>query len=98
MARVQFKAKVREVFGVGGEPRPYHYVAIPRFGRQHCAMNAMRRHPKLGGFANSDLFPNLLNWECRKVLGASEDLYLEEIPEGVTVATSGFLAVVSFEL
>jgi hypothetical protein len=98
MAQIQFKGKVRTV-RFTDEAKSYDYVQIPELDRKHCDMAAMRLHPKLGTFANSDLFRAMLQREKRRVFGnLSTQLKLNAIPDGVTVDTSGFLAVVTFEV
>jgi hypothetical protein len=96
MSRISFKGKIRQVYNVD-DSLAWEYIAIPKLERKHCDMNAMRKHPKLGGIANSDLFPNALARIQRDLFKGSE-LRLDRLPEGVSVDTSGFLAVVSFEV
>lgn len=98
MAQIQFKGKIRTV-RFTDESKNYDYIQIPELDRKHCNMDAMRSHPKLGPYANSDLFKAMLQREKRRVFGSlSTQLKLNAIPEGVTVDTSGFLAVVTFEV
>lgn len=50
-------------------------------------------------YFNSDLFPVILNRYYRRVIGEYRDfVYLDSLPEGMTVDTSKFLAVVRIEL
>ena len=49
-------------------------------------------------YFNSDLFPAMLNETYRKIVGDRDYLYLDSLPEGVTVDTSKFLAVVTIAL
>ena len=60
-------------------------------------MNGFRRHPKYGGLANSDLFPNLL---IRIVasLGIKSHLRLDQLPAGVSVDRSSFLATITVQV
>lgn len=46
-------------------------------------------------YFNSDLFPAMLNGAYRRVMGTREWCYLDALPEGVSVDTSKFLAVVT---
>lgn len=84
MARVSFKAKVQN-----------GRIKVPKLTRAHCDMNAMRAHPQLGAYANSDLFEGILHKRTRMI---GTHINLESIPHFVTVDASGFLAVVSFEV
>ena len=95
MARISFRGKIETVYNVD-ESIAWRFVKVPELARRHCDMNAMRRHPKFGGLANSDLFPNLLKRIKADKLG--ETVRLDRIPNGVTVDTSGFLAVVSLDV
>lgn len=97
MAKVQFKAKVQKIWTMD-ETSYYEYIQVPTFKTSHCDMNAFRKHPKFGGYANSQLFPAILDREKTRIFGNSDRLRLDAIPEGVTVDTSKFLAVVTFEL
>lgn len=90
MAKITFKVKIQETHD--GKK----YVNVPVFKRSHCDMNAFRCHPKYGGYANSDLFPAMLQRVRKEVTGSI--IYLDNIPENVSIDTSGFLAVVSFEV
>ena len=93
MAEVKFKAKVQNMWS--GDEIAYRYVAIPELRRGHCDMAAFRCHPKWGGLANSDLFPNVL----RRIRADLRDaIRLDRIPANVTVDTSGFLATVTIHV
>lgn len=94
MAQIQFRAKVQTVYNVD-DTVAWRYIQVPTLTRKHCDMSAFRSHPKFGGLANSDLFPNILAKIRREVLG--ETIRLDKIRDGVTVDESGFLAVVTFD-
>ena len=94
MATIQFKAKAHSVRYVDGTPA-YRYVPVPTLRRSHCDMAAFRKHPRYGGLANSDLFPNVLA-RIRSDLG--ERIRLDRIPSNVSVDESGFLASVTVEV
>lgn len=97
MATISFKTKIFTVYNADETPA-YDAVKLPReFTRAHCDMDAFRRHPKFGGLANSQLFPNVLSRIKRDMFGARDAIRLDQIPAGVTVDTTGFLAIVSFE-
>ena len=102
MARITFKGKVQDVWYVGDDSAPaYRYVQVPTLDRKHCDMAAFRAHPKYGAYANSDLFLGMLSRIRAQVFSdcaTSGHMRLDRIPAGVTVDTSGFLAVVSFDV
>lgn len=97
MAKIEFKGKVKNVYNID-ETIAYQYVAVPTFDRKHCDMHAFRQHHKFGAYANSDLFRGMLNRIRSDKFGDSGMLILSKVPEGITVDTSGFLAVVSFDV
>ena len=100
MARITFKGKVRDVYEADGKAVAWRYTQVPEFSRPHCDMNAFRSHKLYGGLANSDLFKNVLGRIRREKFGKLDPviLRLDRVPAGVSVDTSGFLAVVSFEV
>jgi hypothetical protein len=94
MSAITFKAKPQQVFNTDST-EAYRYVRVPIFTRAHCDMDAFRRHPRYGSFANSDLFPGILKRIRKERFGASGQLRLDRIPEGVSVDITGFLAIVT---
>jgi hypothetical protein len=91
-ATITFRAKVKTVWHANDpDLAAWRYVDVPALARRHCDMNAFRRHPKYGSYANSDLFPNVLA-RIRRDVG--ETIRLDRIPANVTADESGFLAVV----
>lgn len=96
MATVKFKAKVQAMRNGDGSVA-YEYIQVPELDRKHCDMPAFRTHPKYGAYANSDLFKGMLKRIRAEVFGGNY-LKLHAIPEAVSVDTSSFLAVVSFEV
>lgn len=91
-ATITFRAKVKTVWHAHDpDSVAWRYVDVPALARRHCDMNAFRRHPKYGSYANSDLFPGMLA-RIRRDVG--ETIRLDRIPASVTVDESGFLAVV----
>ena len=96
MATIKFKAKVQEMRNADGS-LAYEYLQVPEFDRKHCDMNTFRTHPKYGAYANSDLFKGVLKRIRSDVFGGGF-LKLNAAPETVSVDTSGFLAVVTFEV
>lgn len=96
-ARIQFRAKVTELFFVSGESAGKR-IQVPTLKRCHCDMREFRQHPKWGSYANSTLFEGILREIRAKHFGGSGVLKLDSIPEGVAVDTSGFLAQVTIEV
>ena len=95
MARIEFKAKVRNVHNIDGT-MAFRVLDVPTLTRSHCNVNAFRQHAKFGGLANSDLFLNVLARIKRERLG--ERIRLDKIPDGVAVDETGFLAVVTIDV
>lgn len=93
MPNVTFKTKVHKT--VSGAP----FIRIPNLTRAHCNMHEFRTHPKFGSVSNSNLFDGLLTGALRLQYGLTDRLMLDEdLPEGITVDDSGFLAVVTINL
>lgn len=97
MPTITFKAKVRTIYNMDNTPA-WQEIPVPTLTRSHTDMAAWRKHPKFGGWANSDMFPAILNRQAREVIGRQTTIRLDNIPAGVTVDTSGFLAVVTIEV
>jgi hypothetical protein len=101
MAKITFKAKVQKVYNMD-DTLAYSYVKIPKLNQRHCDMNAFRQHPKYGGYANSTLFPSILGRIVKELFTHSYSLgyiiKLDEIPEGVKVDTSKFLAEIEINV
>ena len=95
MAKISFKAKIQTVYNMD-DTVAYHCIKVPELTRSHCDMDAFRRHPKYRSYANSDLFPGMLRRIRKDKFG--ETIRLDKLPDGVTVDTSGFLAVVSISV
>jgi len=96
MANITFKSKIMTIYNMD-DSIAYEYIKLPKFTTTHCDMNAFRCHPKYSAFSNSKLFTSILAKIKREIFG-SNILKLSDIPEGVTVDTRGFLAVVSFDV
>jgi len=96
MPQVRFKAKVQRVVNMDGTPA-YEYVKVPALNRRHADMHAFRTHPEYGPLANSDFFPSVLA-HAAKAVAPEGIIRLDKVPDGVTVDTSGFLAVVTLDL
>lgn len=96
MAAITFKAKVERVTNMDGT-LAYELIKVPAIERRHCDMDAFRRHPKFGSYANSDLFKNLISRQL-KLAEISTHLRLDRLPACVQVDRSGFLANVTIEI
>lgn len=97
MAKISFRTKVQQVYH-SDDTLAYEYIQAPELKRSHCDMQAFRTHAKYGGYANSDMFPSMLARIRRDLFGSSGILKLSSVPDGVTVDTSGFLALVEFDV
>lgn len=97
MAKISFRAKVQQVYNMD-DTLAYEYVQVPVLQRKHCDMNAFRQHSKYGSYANSDMFPGMLARIRKEICNSSGWIKLSAIPEGVNVDTSGFLALVEFDV
>lgn len=96
MATITFRAKPETIHNVDGSVA-YVRIKVPMLTRNHCDMHAFRTHSKFGNYANSDLFPSMLAKIKREVLG--DYIRMDyTLPSGVTVDTSGFLALVTIEV
>lgn len=97
-AKITFKAKPYHLEGVySGEPDPHDRVKVPELKRSHCDMAAFRRHPKHGGYANSDMFPAVLKRIARQVAPHGY-LRLDRLPEGVTATPGALLTTITIEV
>jgi len=93
MATIQFKAKIQSVYR--GDSIAYEYVSVPELTRKHCNMHEFRLHPKLGAYANSDLFAAMLRRIRSELLRGKIGLQLNDLPDNVKIDTSKLLAVVT---
>jgi len=96
MATIAFRGKVREVQYVDGT-HAYRYVQVPQLGTRHCDIAQFRTHPKYGMYANSDLLPGSLR-KLRERMFPNGYVRLDNVPDGVTVDESGFLAEVTISV
>lgn len=95
MARISFKGKIETIYNTDGSVA-YRRVRVPAIERRHCDMPAFRCHAKFRAYANSDLFPGMLRRIRAERLG--EYVRLDQVPPGVNVDTSRFLATVSIDV
>jgi len=90
---IQFRAKIREF--VDGE----RYFDLKRtIGAKDADRDALRRHPVFGAYANSNLMDGILRGHVSRIFRNRDWCSMNELPPGVTVDDSGFLAVVSIEI
>ena len=96
MPTITFRGKVEPVYHPDNT-LAYELIKVPRLERRHCDMSGFRRNPRYGGLADSDLFPNLL---IRIVasLGIKSRLRLDQLPAGVSVDRSSFLATITVQV
>jgi hypothetical protein len=96
MAKISFRAKLQQMFNMD-HTLAYEYINVPVLKRHHCDMQAFRTHDNYGAYANSDLFLGMLA-RIRRDRFKDGIIKLNDIPSGVTVDTSGFLALVEFDV
>lgn len=96
MPTIEFRAKIQSVYTPENE-HAYDLVKVPAIKRSHCDMAAFRASRRFGSYANSDMFPGMLR-RALNGLGIRSHIRLDQLPEGVSVDTSGFLAKVRIEL
>lgn len=96
MAKITFKGKLQTMYSAD-DTVAYQYITVPAFARSHCDMRAFRVHPKYGSYANSDLFTSILA-RIRKEIFNTGILKLNAVPNIVSVDSSKFLTVVTFEV
>jgi hypothetical protein len=97
--KIQFKTKVQGFQNEAGEP--VGCILVPsELTRKHCPdMNAWRMSRAFGGYANSDMFGAILKGAAKKAgLEPGRLIRLDRWPEGATIDTTGFLAVVTIDV
>ena len=92
--KITFKTKPveRQAFISNGDYSVYQVYNIPKITRNHCDMNAARRHNKYGMYANSDLFERMIQGAVKAKYGTFI------LCDKATVKESGFLHTVEIEL
>ncbi len=90
---IEFKTKVFPIIQNDHGTERLALRPKAKLARGDCNMK-----PTDHDYYNSDLFASMLNGAYRKVMGYREFVYLDALPEGVTVDTSKFLAVVRIPL
>ncbi|MEU5258989.1 hypothetical protein [Amycolatopsis sp. NPDC021455] len=94
-ATIKFRGKPEEVYNLD-DTFAYAEVKVPVPAAHHCDMRKFRAHRTIGAYANSDLFPAVLKGVLAKMgVRVGGRLRLDQLPNGVTVDTSKFLATVT---
>jgi len=93
---ITFKARI-ETIRNADDTIAYERIKVPRLDKQHCDMRRARNHPRLGSYANSDLFPAMLR-RMATARGVIPYIRLDQLPDGVSVDAAGFLATVTIDL
>ena len=89
---LQFKAKTETEPGTGRQ-----FVRVPTFNRNHCSdLQAFRTSRRFGGYANSDLFPAILQRAVSSA-GIGSPLFLDDIPPAVVVLQLSFFSVIQIQ-
>lgn len=90
---VVFKGKIRDMHNVNGT-LSYRYIPIKK-----TISKADYIHPagtnRHAGYYNSNLFISMIKRGMLEVIGTAEKIKMEQLPAGVSVDTSGFLAEVN---
>ena len=83
--RIEYKAKIKEM----ADGRKYiNYKK--KLNRIDCLLK-----PHEHSYYNCEMFPSILNRSALKAQNNRTWCYIDELPEGITINRSGFLAVVS---
>jgi hypothetical protein len=94
-ATIRFRAKAETIYKID-DTVAYVRIKVPTIGARHCDMHEFRKHATLGGFANSQLFPGILKGVLTQMgVAVGGFIRLDQVPEGVTVDASKFLATVT---
>lgn len=100
-ASISFKGKPIRVFN-HDDTLAYIYVKVPTLTRSHCNMQSFRSHPKYGAYANSDLFPGMLNRirdaQFPDTVNGKRVLRLDNIPENITVIQGAVLLTIALNV
>jgi len=71
-------------------------ITLPQISDKHCNMSEVRKHPVLGQWAGKVMFNHKLHRYLQDRL--PKTFSLDQLPEGVEVDTSEFLAVVTIRV
>ena len=92
---IVFKTKIKDVFYADGA-LAYSGAPLPKKLAQYADKPAFRTSKRFGGYANSDLFENMLQREIRR-LGIPPYLKIGALPGCVTIEP-GFLATITIHI
>ncbi len=96
MLQVKWKAKAYPGAIFSGEAeRPFVPVKKSLSRNDVVDLGAFRTHPRWGGFANSDLASGIVRRLVKGRIGNRTFIDTANLPEGVEVDLSGFLATVT---
>jgi hypothetical protein len=96
MPTIEFRGKPEKVYNMD-DTLAFTRIKVPAIKKHHCDMNEFRSHRKYSGLANSTLFPAMVARELRE-MGIRDYLILGDLPNGVEIDLSGFLANVTINL
>ena len=86
---IEYKTKVRTLYNADDTTSPY--IEYKRtLSRRDCNLR-----PHEDAYYNSDMFVGMLNRAHKAATGGREWCRLADLPAGVTVDTTGFLATVT---
>ena len=94
MPTITFKTKIQGIRDAGTMTFRDGFQ-MPRVKKNHCDMAAFRKHGRYGAFANSDMFESMIK---RALPVPGKYVWLDALPEGFAVDTSGFLAEVTVNI
>lgn len=95
MKKIEFKTKPYKIRDCG-ENRNEIWMAIDF--KKKLAKTDTNLKPHDHKYFNSALFEQILNREYRRIIGTKDWAYLNQLPVGVSVDASKFLATVTIEL
>ena len=96
MPVISFKAKVQTMYHPD-DTEAYKFVKLPKITRSHCDMSSFRSDQNFRSYANSDLLLKLVEKSMSR-LGLGEIIRLDNLPNGISVDTEGFLYKVSITI
>jgi hypothetical protein len=92
-ATIEFKTKIQKATW-----SDFDYITIPKLTKSHCNMSEFRQHKKYGSYANSNMFEGMLARIKRELLGDSNMLRLDQLPNNVAINTNGFFATITIKI
>jgi len=99
MLQARWKAKAYSgVVFSDEQPRPFVPVKKSLGRNDIASLHDFRTHPKWGVYANSDLAGGIVQRLVRERIGNRTFIDTDNVPDGVEVDLSGFLATVTVNL